>query len=214
MRGSHGLLVAHESSLDSSSKGKTGRRKSCTPLALTSPWPGPDWSLHGACPQLLVLPFIFLATMNTKAIENVVEEFWNAEKGVMQTLEEYIRIENQSPFYDPDWASNGLQEQAAELLVAWVKRQDVKGLTVELIKEEGRTPLIFAEVAGTVDGADASKPVLLYGHFDKQPPLTDTWDADLHPYTPVKKDGKVWHCACSVCAAYLTRLALWKGRCR
>lgn len=110
----------------------------------------------------------------------------------MQTLEEYIRIENQSPFYDPEWASNGLQEQAAELLVAWVKRQDVKGLTIEIIKEEGRTPLIFAEVEGAVDGADASNPVLLYGHFDKQPPLTDTWDADLHPYTPVTKDGKLY----------------------
>jgi len=34
--------------------------------------------------------------------------------------------------------------------------------------------------------------VLLYGHLDKQPPLTESWDEGLGPYTPVLKDGKLF----------------------
>jgi acetylornithine deacetylase/succinyl-diaminopimelate desuccinylase-like protein len=37
-----------------------------------------------------------------------------------------------------------------------------------------------------------SKPtVLIYGHMDKQPPLTEFWREGLHPYNPVIQDGKV-----------------------
>jgi len=31
----------------------------------------------------------------------------------------------------------------------------------------------------------------MYGHLDKQPPMTDTWEAGLHPYKAVLKNGKV-----------------------
>lgn len=32
----------------------------------------------------------------------------------------------------------------------------------------------------------------MYGHMDKQPPLTDAWASGLGPYTPVIKDGKLY----------------------
>lgn len=38
----------------------------------------------------------------------------------------------------------------------------------------------------------ALRSILLYGHLDKQPPLTDTWAEGLHPYKPVIKDGKLY----------------------
>ena len=32
----------------------------------------------------------------------------------------------------------------------------------------------------------------MYGHFDKQPPLTNDWDKDLHPYKPIIKNNKLY----------------------
>ncbi len=32
----------------------------------------------------------------------------------------------------------------------------------------------------------------MYGHFDKQPPLTEEWDEDLHPHKPKVKGGKLY----------------------
>ena len=41
-------------------------------------------------------------------------------------------------------------------------------------------------------GTEKNAPTcLLYGHMDKQPPLTDTWREGLHPYKPVFENGKV-----------------------
>lgn len=32
----------------------------------------------------------------------------------------------------------------------------------------------------------------MYGHLDKQPPLTEEWETGLHPYNPVVRDGKIY----------------------
>jgi len=32
----------------------------------------------------------------------------------------------------------------------------------------------------------------MYGHMDKQPPLTDTWAEGLHPYKPIIKNGRLY----------------------
>ncbi len=32
----------------------------------------------------------------------------------------------------------------------------------------------------------------MYGHCDKQPPLFEEWDKDLHPYKPIIRDGKLY----------------------
>ena len=117
-------------------------------------------------------------------------------------LKKYISIPNQSPDYDPDIHTNGLQEQACDLLVDWVKEQNVKDLTLRVFKNGNdemksvdddckRTPLIFMELPAS--NPDKYKhTVLMYGHFDKQPPLTNDWAKDLGPYKPVIKDGKLY----------------------
>ena len=53
-----------------------------------------------------------------------------------------------------------------DLLVSWVQGQKVPGLKLEVLREKGRTPLIFMTVPGT---NDTKETVLLYGHMDKQP---------------------------------------------
>lgn len=44
---------------------------------------------------------------------------------------------------------NSLMDQAVDVLVNWVKGQAVPGLSVEVVRLEGRTPLIFLEAAAT-----------------------------------------------------------------
>jgi acetylornithine deacetylase/succinyl-diaminopimelate desuccinylase-like protein len=53
-------------------------------------------------------------------------------------------------------------------------------MQVEVVRLEGRTPLIYIEIPA----ADGDDCVLLYGHLDKQPEMTG-WDDDLGPWKPV-----------------------------
>eukprot|EP01116_Phalansterium_solitarium_P000457 TRINITY_DN102_c0_g2_i1.p2 TRINITY_DN102_c0_g2~~TRINITY_DN102_c0_g2_i1.p2 ORF type:complete len:478 (-),score=207.75 TRINITY_DN102_c0_g2_i1:204-1637(-) len=113
------------------------------------------------------------------------------DKTITPTISEYISIPNQSPAYDPEWATNGHMDRAIELLINWVKAQEVPNLTIEVIREEGRTPVIFIEIPAAA-GNKTSETILMYGHMDKQPPLTEAWDQGLHPYTPIIRDGKLY----------------------
>ena len=126
--------------------------------------------------------------MATELLETV-KAAWDED--ILQTLEEYIRIPNQSPHFDSEWASNGYTQQAADLLMAWVKKQNVPGLSIEMMQVEGKTPLIICEHAGNCPGPTT----LLYGHADKQPPMDATqWDTarGIGPYTPKLIDGKLY----------------------
>jgi acetylornithine deacetylase/succinyl-diaminopimelate desuccinylase-like protein len=112
---------------------------------------------------------------------------WDAS--ITQIISDYIEIPNQSPLFDPEWKTNGYQEQAVELFVNWVKTQTVAGLKMRVEHDKDRTPLIFIEIDAT-DGSDAT--VLMYGHLDKQPPLTEDWNEGLGPWKPVLRDGKLY----------------------
>lgn len=72
------------------------------------------------------------------------------------------------------------------MLTEWVSQQNLTGFTFKVSKLENKTPLLFCEVQGNGD-----KTVLLYGHFDKQPPF-EGWREGLGPYTPVVTDGKLY----------------------
>ncbi len=105
---------------------------------------------------------------------------------IVPRLSDYIRIPNKSPLFDADWETHGHMLRAAELMAAWCREQAVAGLTVEILHEPGRTPVLFCEVPG--DGPDT---VLLYGHMDKQPEFTG-WAPGLSPWEPVLRDGKLY----------------------
>ncbi|MBI2411502.1 MAG: M20/M25/M40 family metallo-hydrolase [Candidatus Kerfeldbacteria bacterium] len=119
-----------------------------------------------------------------KNFRDFVNQYW--EEAVMPTLQDYIRIPNQSPEYDPDWQTNGHIDAAMDLVLNWVKAQNVSGLSVSVERLEGRTPLMYIDIEG-----DASQTVLLYGHIDKQPPL-DGWAEGFAPYSPLVRDGKLY----------------------
>jgi len=108
------------------------------------------------------------------------------DTSIIPEISEYIKVPNKSPSFDPDWEAHGHMERAVQMLEAWAQTQPVKGMQIEIVRIEGRTPLLFIDIPGESDDV-----VLLYGHYDKQPEFSG-WDDDLDPWTPVIKDGKLY----------------------
>ena len=109
------------------------------------------------------------------------------EESILPALQDFIKIDNTSPDFDGEWETNLKAEKAASHLINWAEKQGVKGLKAELIKDKGRTPLVFIEISS--QGID--KTVLLYGHYDKLPPL-EGWDEGLSATTPVIRNGLLY----------------------
>ncbi len=122
--------------------------------------------------------------MDHKQTASFVEGLWDSE--IIPELCEYIEIPNKSPHFDPDWEAHGHMEKAVRQLETWSKKQPIAGMTVEVVKIDGRTPVLFIDIPGQSDDV-----VLLYGHYDKQPEFSG-WDADLAPWKSVIKDGKLY----------------------
>lgn len=122
--------------------------------------------------------------MDTNTTSRFVEHTW--AESIIPHLKEYLTIPNQSPAYDPQWAANGYMDQATELIANWMRAQQIPGLSLEIVRLQGRTPLIFVEIPG-----QSAETVLLYGHLDKQPPM-DGWNEGLGPWKPVIKNGRLY----------------------
>jgi acetylornithine deacetylase/succinyl-diaminopimelate desuccinylase-like protein len=107
---------------------------------------------------------------------------------IVPQLIDYIRLPAKSPHFDPQWRSHGHIEAAIRQAHAWAARQDIKGLALEVIRLEGRTPVLYFDVPAT---GTAQHSVVLYGHLDKQPEMTG-WRAGFGPWTPVLEDGRLY----------------------
>ena len=81
-------------------------------------------------------------------------------------------------------------EEAVQLVREWCAARPIDGLTVDVHRIPGRTPLIVAEVPAS-DPALADRTVLLYGHLDKQPEMTG-WRDGLGPWTPVIEGDRLY----------------------
>ena len=109
---------------------------------------------------------------------------------ILPTLSDYIAIPNVSIAFDPEWEANGYMDAAVTLVRDWCAARPIDGLTVDVQRIPGRTPLIVCEVPAT-DAALADRTVLLYGHLDKQPEMTG-WRADLGPWKPVVEGDRLY----------------------
>ena len=112
---------------------------------------------------------------------------WDGD--IVQQISDYIAIPAKSPGFDADWKAHGYIDTVMRNAAAWVEAQKIEGLTLEVIRLEGRTPVLFFEIAAT--RADSTQTVLMYGHLDKQPEFTG-WRSDLGPWTPKYQDGKLY----------------------
>ncbi len=126
--------------------------------------------------------------MQASQISEFVGNKWEAE--IVPQLVEYIRIPNKSPMFDADWVANGHMDRAVDLMESWAREQPVAGMQLDVVRLEGRTPLIFIDIPAS--GPDVGDDcVLLYGHLDKQPEMTG-WDDDLGPWEPVIKGDRLY----------------------
>ena len=122
--------------------------------------------------------------MDTKKAAEFVGKLWDSS--IIPEISEYIRVPNKSPIFDPEWEQHGYMDTAVAMLDAWCRKQPIKGMQIEVVRIDGRTPVLFIDIPG-----DSDDVVLLYGHYDKQPEFSG-WDEDLDPWTPVIKDGKLY----------------------
>ncbi len=122
--------------------------------------------------------------MDTKKTAEFVSDMWDSS--IVPEISEYIKVPNKSPIFDPDWEQHGYMDTAVAMLEAWCKTQPIKGMQIEVVRIEGRTPVLFIDIPG-----DSDEVVLLYGHYDKQPEFSG-WEDDLDPWTPVIRDGKLY----------------------
>ncbi|MBS0568666.1 MAG: M20 family metallopeptidase [Proteobacteria bacterium] len=127
--------------------------------------------------------------MDASLLRNDVSTRWDGE--IVPQLVEYIKIPNKSPMFDKDWAAHGYMDQAVAQLSGWARAQAIEGMTVEVVRLEGRTPLIFVDVPASAGAQSGDDCVLLYGHLDKQPEMTG-WAEHLGPWKPVMEGDKLY----------------------
>jgi acetylornithine deacetylase/succinyl-diaminopimelate desuccinylase-like protein len=124
--------------------------------------------------------------MNTMTLLSSVSTQWDAS--IVPQLTDYVRIPAKSPHFDPQWEANGHIERVIRLADAWVKKQPVRGLAVEIVRLPGRTPLLYFDVPGS---NKSDRTVLLYGHLDKQPEMSG-WRDGYGPWDPLFEDGRLY----------------------
>jgi len=132
-------------------------------------------------------PSLPLQADEVSALGAFAEQVWDQE--IVPALTDYIAIPAKSPMFDANWQANGYIDRVVRDAAAWVESKKVAGLKLEVIRLEGRTPVIFFELPATK--ADSTDTVLLYGHLDKQPEFNG-WRNDLGPWTPKYEDGKLY----------------------
>ena len=132
-------------------------------------------------------PNLPLARDEAGALATFADQAW--EQRILPALTDYIAVPAKSPAYDADWQAHGLLDRVTRDAAAWVESRKVAGLKLELLRLEGRTPLIFFDVPAT--RTDAAQTVVFYGHLDKQPEFNG-WRNDLGPWTPKLENGKLY----------------------
>ena len=123
-------------------------------------------------------------TTDSARTRTLVQEAWDGD--IVPALTEYIRIPAKSPMFDTKWAEHGHIDRAVTLITDWARKRKIEGLTIEVVRLPGRTPVILMEVPGK-----GGETVLLYGHCDKQPEMVG-WAPDGGPWTPVRRGDRLF----------------------
>ena len=69
--------------------------------------------------------------MNAEAIRQDVDRRWDSS--IVPALQDYIRIPNQSPLFDPNWKKNGHMAAAVDLARRWADSQQIDGMHLEVL---------------------------------------------------------------------------------
>jgi acetylornithine deacetylase/succinyl-diaminopimelate desuccinylase-like protein len=126
-----------------------------------------------------------------EALGRYAERVWDDE--IVPQITRYIEVPAKSPMFDAEWQRHGFIDHVVRNAAAWVERQQVAGLKLEVIRLEGRTPVIFFEVPATRPGGNdaGAETICLYGHLDKQPEFSG-WKNGFGPWTPRYENGLLY----------------------
>ena len=128
--------------------------------------------------------------LNAETALRDVTQTWDSK--ILKELTQYIEIPAKSPSFDSNWEANGHLDTVLRQTAAWIEAQKVAGLTLEIIRLPGRTPVLYFDIPATRAQSEGSgQTVLMYGHLDKQPEFSG-WRNDLGPWTPKYEDGKLY----------------------
>lgn len=115
-----------------------------------------------------------MASQKSEQYEKIlsfVNEHFYAE--YLEALKESVRIPSLNPEYDPNWKENQALFRQQDHMISFVEGQNLQGVTIHKLRDEGKTPFIMVEVK-PFGGCDSKHNVLMYGHLDKQP-FGDGW---------------------------------------
>ncbi|MBI3369350.1 MAG: M20 family metallopeptidase [Burkholderiales bacterium] len=132
-------------------------------------------------------PLLPLQPDESSALAAFAARRW--DEAIVPAITDYIAVPAKSPMFDADWQRNGLIDRVVRDAATWVESRKVPGLTLEVIRVEGRTPVIFFEIPSTK--AASTDTIVMYGHLDKQPEFNG-WRNDLGPWTPKYVDGLLY----------------------
>jgi len=124
------------------------------------------------------------AALASDRLRAFAQSVW--EEQIVPALVEYVKIPAKSPMFDHAWREHGYLDHAVAQVEAWARTRPVEGLRTEIVRAEGRTPVLLMEVPGHTE-----ETVLLYGHLDKQPEMVG-WSAGLGPWTPVLRGERLY----------------------
>lgn len=124
--------------------------------------------------------------LNLASLVTRIKARWTDD--ALPHLFDYVAIPAKSQAFDADWEANGHMRRAAEHLLTWASRTiaPIEGACAELVALSGRTPTLVVEIPG-----EGEQPVLLYGHYDKQPEMTG-WAPGTGPWSPVLRNGRLY----------------------
>ena len=121
------------------------------------------------------------------ALAAFADEAW--DQRIVPALTDYIAVPAKSPMFDGDWVQHGYIDHVVRSAAEWVEGRKLPGLKLEVVRLEGRTPVIFFDWPAS--GTACTDTVLMYGHLDKRPEFNG-WRHDLGPWTPKYENGLLY----------------------
>ena len=99
--------------------------------------------------------------LNAAQALDQISRQWDGD--IVRQLTDYIAIPAKSPMFDAVWAQHGYIDTVVRNAADWVAAQKVEGLTLEVMRLPGRTPVLFFEVPASRGSLPPEGAVLAWG---------------------------------------------------